>query len=89
MHHGAHVHAPLNQGWQSTAGFLCLPLLFPFSILQHRSNNMSVKLISSDNEDFTVDKAVAERSVLIKNMLEGKWHETHSTGTLGIALIHH
>ncbi|KAJ8662558.1 E3 ubiquitin ligase complex SCF subunit sconC [Lichtheimia ornata] len=31
---------------------------------------MSVKLISSDNEDFTVDKAVAERSVLIKNMLE-------------------
>lgn len=35
---------------------------------------MSVKLISSDNEDFTVDKAVAERSVLIKNMLEGKCH---------------
>ncbi|KAI8142994.1 E3 ubiquitin ligase complex SCF subunit sconC [Fennellomyces sp. T-0311] len=31
---------------------------------------MSVKLISSDNEDFTVDKEVAERSVLIKNMLE-------------------
>lgn len=33
---------------------------------------MSVKLISSDNEDFTVDKEVAERSVLIKNMLEGE-----------------
>lgn len=32
----------------------------------------TVKLISSDNEDFTVDKEVAEKSVLIKNMLEGK-----------------
>lgn len=31
----------------------------------------TVKLISSDNEDFTVDKEVAEKSVLIKNMLEG------------------
>ncbi|CDH50008.1 s-phase kinase-associated protein 1a-likeprotein [Lichtheimia corymbifera JMRC:FSU:9682] len=30
----------------------------------------TVKLISSDNEDFTVDKEVAEKSVLIKNMLE-------------------
>ncbi|KAI9320230.1 E3 ubiquitin ligase complex SCF subunit sconC [Dichotomocladium elegans] len=30
----------------------------------------TVKLISSDNEDFTVDREVAERSVLIKNMLE-------------------
>lgn len=33
---------------------------------------MQVKLVSSDNESFTVDKEVAERSVLIKNMLEGK-----------------
>jgi S-phase kinase-associated protein 1 len=33
---------------------------------------MSVHLLSSDNEQFTVDKEVAERSVLIKNMLEGK-----------------
>lgn len=32
----------------------------------------TVKLISSDNEDFTVDKEVAEKSVLIKNMLEGE-----------------
>ncbi|CEP15341.1 hypothetical protein [Parasitella parasitica] len=29
-----------------------------------------VKLLSSDNEEFTVDKEVAEKSVLIKNMLE-------------------
>lgn len=32
---------------------------------------MSVHLLSSDNEEFKVDKDVAERSVLIKNMLEG------------------
>lgn len=44
---------------------------------------MSVKLISSDNEDFTVDKAVAERSVLIKNMLEGKCHGTTRKEMLG------
>ncbi|KAG0166932.1 suppressor of kinetochore protein mutant [Apophysomyces sp. BC1034] len=31
---------------------------------------MSVHLLSSDNEEFPVDKEVAERSVLIKNMLE-------------------
>jgi S-phase kinase-associated protein 1 len=30
-----------------------------------------VVLTTSDNESFTVDKEVAERSVLIKNMLEG------------------
>ncbi|CAM0142039.1 hypothetical protein VKS41_004257 [Umbelopsis sp. WA50703] len=29
-----------------------------------------VQLLSSDNETFTVDKQVAERSILIKNMLE-------------------
>lgn len=33
---------------------------------------MSVILSSSDNEEFKVDKEVAQRSVLIKNMLEGK-----------------
>lgn len=33
---------------------------------------MSVHLLSSDSEEFKVDKEVAERSVLIKNMLEGK-----------------
>ncbi|ORX47027.1 E3 ubiquitin ligase complex SCF subunit sconC [Hesseltinella vesiculosa] len=31
---------------------------------------MSVRLLSSDSEDFTVAKEVAERSMLIKNMLE-------------------
>lgn len=31
-----------------------------------------VLLVTSDNEQFVVDKEVAERSVLIKNMLEGK-----------------
>jgi hypothetical protein len=35
-----------------------------------------VLLVTSDNEQFTVEKDVAERSVLIKNMLEGP-----STGT--------
>ena len=29
-----------------------------------------VLLVTSDNEQFVVDKEVAERSVLIKNMLE-------------------
>ncbi len=29
-----------------------------------------IKLLSSDSKAFTVEKAVAERSVLIKNMLE-------------------
>lgn len=31
-----------------------------------------VLLVSSDNEQFIVDKEVAERSALIKTMLEGK-----------------
>lgn len=30
-----------------------------------------VLLVTSDNEQFVVEKEVAERSVLIKNMLEG------------------
>ena len=30
-----------------------------------------VLLVTSDNEQFVVEKDVAERSVLIKNMLEG------------------
>jgi hypothetical protein len=47
-------------------------LLFPFSLYKHKIITMSVHLLSSDNEEFKVDKDVAERSVLIKNMLEGK-----------------
>jgi hypothetical protein len=31
-----------------------------------------VLLVTSDNEQFVVERDVAERSVLIKNMLEGK-----------------
>jgi hypothetical protein len=33
-----------------------------------------VLLVTSDNEQFTADKDVVERSVLIKNMLEGSSH---------------
>ena len=33
-----------------------------------------VLLVTSDNEQFHADKEVVERSVLIKNMLEGKVH---------------
>lgn len=33
-----------------------------------------VKLVSSDNEEFEVEKDVATRSVLVKNMLEGDPH---------------
>jgi hypothetical protein len=32
-----------------------------------------ITLTTADNEEFVVDKDVAERSVLIKNMLEGQW----------------
>lgn len=34
-------------------------------------------IISSDNETFTVEREAATRSVLIKNMIEGK-HTIHS-----------
>lgn len=36
-----------------------------------------VKLVSSDNEEFEVEKDVATRSVLVKNMLEGNAHSSH------------
>lgn len=39
---------------------------------------MPVLLVTSDNEQFRVEKVVAQRSVLIKNMLEGRAHSTHS-----------
>ena len=35
-----------------------------------------VLLVTSDNEQFHADKEVVERSVLIKNMLEGVLHAT-------------
>jgi len=37
-----------------------------------------VLLVSSDSEQFVVDKDVAERSALIKKMLEGKNTAPHS-----------
>lgn len=50
--------------------------LFSLQIVKKNKNyneyNMSVHLLSSDNDEFKVDRDVAERSVLIKNMLEGK-----------------
>jgi len=42
-----------------------------------------VLLVTSDNEQFVVEKDVAERSVLIKNMLEGKSHRPITP------LVHH
>ena len=47
--------------------------LLPCLILSSLPANM-VLLVTSDNEQFVVDKEVAERSVLIKNMLEGASH---------------
>lgn len=44
----------------------------PFFFSSKYKIKMSVILSSSDNEEFKVDKEVAQRSVLIKNMLEGK-----------------
>lgn len=44
-------------------------LSIPFSI-----HFKMVLLVTSDNEQFNADKDVVERSVLIKNMLEGKSH---------------
>jgi len=36
------------------------------------ANNTSVILQTSDDEQFTVDKKVADRSAMIKSMLEGE-----------------
>jgi hypothetical protein len=43
-----------------------------FHLYHHLLNPTMVLLVTSDNEQFVVEKDVAERSVLIKNMLEGK-----------------
>ena len=49
-----------------------------------------VLLVTSDNEQFVVDKEVAERSVLIKNMLEGKQTATSTISccTMPYHLVH-
>ncbi len=51
----------------------------------------SVKLVTSDNEEFEVEREVATKSVLIKNMIEGTFslqapgsclkHATHDRST--------
>lgn len=41
-----------------------------------------VLLVTSDNEQFHADKEVVERSVLIKNMLEGGQHSRHRSSYL-------
>jgi S-phase kinase-associated protein 1 len=33
----------------------------------------TIVLVTSDEEQYTVEKKVAERSVLIKSMMEGEW----------------
>ena len=48
-------------------GIIQVPLTLP------PSNLTMVLLVTSDNEQFVVEKDVAERSVLIKNMLEGNY----------------
>lgn len=49
------------------------PALSEFSLFPPLNSQMpsQIKLTTSDNEEFCVDRDVAERSVLIKNMLEG------------------
>jgi len=41
-----------------------------------------VTLETSDKETFSVDKEVAERSVMLKNMLEGKSTQAQPSSTL-------
>lgn len=48
---------------------------------------MSVHLLSSDNEEFKVDKDVAERSVLIKNMLEGNKRKVFIISIISLLFI--
>ncbi len=45
--------------------------LSPSSLQTTKVQNIMVLLVTSDNEQFNADKEVVERSVLIKNMLEG------------------
>jgi hypothetical protein len=37
-----------------------------------------VLLVTSDNEQFTTERDIVERSVLIKNMLEGRCPDHHN-----------
>ena len=46
-----------------------------------------VLLVTSDNEQFVVDKDVAERSALIGDFLEGKNTAPHSPATLYLTTL--
>lgn len=48
------------------------PSPLPLLRLRQSTPPIMVLLVTSDNEQFVVEKEVAERSVLIKNMLEGQ-----------------
>jgi len=38
----------------------------------------TIRLTSSDDQEFRVEKDIAEKSVLLKNMLEGNAHVEHA-----------
>lgn len=58
--------------YKTTGGLVHSGWLNPLSPLHYTHQFITmVLLVTSDNEQFVVDKEVAERSVLIKNMLEG------------------
>ena len=56
---------------RSTTDFILATHLFHLPSLAMSTAPEQVTLVTSDNVPFKVDKDVAERSVLIKNMLEG------------------
>ena len=64
-----------NQEPRGNNEFTALSHLFKLQATSFSQSNFStmVLLVTSDNEQFVVDKEVAERSVLIKNMLEGTY----------------
>lgn len=44
-----------------------------------------VLLVTSDNEQFTTEREIVERSVLIKNMLEGMSFDALSQGCISLS----
>jgi hypothetical protein len=59
------------EGWTGRVALLVIYRGIVHFLLPPPSNLTMVLLVTSDNEQFVVEKDVAERSVLIKNMLEG------------------
>lgn len=66
------IEGPNNQYFFSQVFLFPKNVFFPKEKTKKLLQMSQVHLLSSDNEEFKVDKEVAERSVLIKNMLEGK-----------------